>query len=141
MIELRLYPLDVVKLSSFFFFNFIEVQLMYSVVLTSAVQPSGSVIHTYIPFRVLFHYGLSQDIEDSSLCHTVQDLIVYTSCIKFASANPKLSILPSPPRPPPWPPQICPLYLQVCFYSVDVLIYVMFQILHVNDIICLFFSF
>ena len=35
--------------------------------LISAVQQSGSVIHTY----VLFHYGLSEDIEYSSLCYTV----------------------------------------------------------------------
>ena len=28
-------------------------------------------IHIYILFHVLFHYGLSQDIEYSSLCHTV----------------------------------------------------------------------
>ena len=40
---------------------FIEVQLIYSVVLISAVQQSDSVIHIYI--YILFHYGLSQDTE------------------------------------------------------------------------------
>ena len=36
--------------------------------LISAPQHIDSVIHLYIPFRILFHYGLSQDIEYSSLC-------------------------------------------------------------------------
>ena len=30
-----------------------------------------SFTYIYIPFYILFHYGLSQDIEYSSLCHTV----------------------------------------------------------------------
>ena len=47
-----------------------------NVVLISAVQQSDSVIHTcmYLDmlFHVLFHYGLSQDIEYSSLYYTVR---------------------------------------------------------------------
>ena len=39
--------------------------------LIAAVRPSDSVIHIYILFHILFHYGLSQDIEYSSLCYTV----------------------------------------------------------------------
>ena len=51
---------------------FIEVQLIYSVVLISAVQQSDSVIHIYtFFFNILFHYGLSQEIGYSSLCYTV----------------------------------------------------------------------
>ena len=42
---------------------FIQVELIYNVVLISHVQQSGSYI-----FHILFHYGLSQDIEYSSLC-------------------------------------------------------------------------
>ena len=42
-----------------FFLNFIEVELIYNVVLISAVQQSDSVIHIYILFHILFHYGLS----------------------------------------------------------------------------------
>ena len=41
--------------------KFIEVQLIYSVVLISAVQHSDSVIHIYIIFHIPFHYCLSQD--------------------------------------------------------------------------------
>ena len=63
---------------SFYFylkkFFFIEVQLIYKVVLVSGIQKSDSVIHTYIYilFHILFHSGLSQDIEYSSLCYTVE---------------------------------------------------------------------
>ena len=39
--------------------------------LVSGVQQSDSVIHIYIPFHILFHYTLLQDIEYSSLCYTV----------------------------------------------------------------------
>ena len=64
--------------------------------LVSAVQQSDSVIHIYIYilFHILFHYGLSQDIEYSSLCSTVGPCclpILYM----FVSANPKLPIHPS----------------------------------------------
>ena len=50
---------------------FIEVELIYNVVPVSPVQHSDSVIHiqTFF-FHILFHYGLSQDIEYSSLCYT-----------------------------------------------------------------------
>ena len=44
---------------------------MHNIVLISAVQQSDSVIHTYVLFHVLFHNGLSQYIEWSSLCSTV----------------------------------------------------------------------
>ena len=50
----------------------IEVQLIYNVVLISAVQQSDLVIRrqTFF-FYIIFHYGLSQDIEYSSLCYLV----------------------------------------------------------------------
>ena len=45
---------------------------MYSVVLIPAVQQSDSVIHIHaLFFYILFHDGLSWDIEYSSLCCTV----------------------------------------------------------------------
>ena len=57
----------------FLFIFPIEVQLIYNVVLIIAVQKNDSVIHIYIYilFHILFHYGLSQDTEQSSLCSTV----------------------------------------------------------------------
>ena len=62
-----------VPTACFFFFKiyFIEVQLIFNVVLISAVQQSDSVLHIYILFHILSHYGLSQDTEYSSLCYTV----------------------------------------------------------------------
>ena len=53
--------------------NFIEVQLIYNV-LISTIQQSDSYIYIYIHtlfFIFLFHYGLSQDVEYSSQCYTV----------------------------------------------------------------------
>ena len=51
--------------------KFIEVQLIYSVVLVSGIQQSDSVIYIDVDFQILFHYRLLQDNEFSSLCYTV----------------------------------------------------------------------
>ena len=49
-------------------FYFIEVDLIYKIVFTSAIQQSDLVIHVYIFFfHVLFHDGLSQNIKYSFL--------------------------------------------------------------------------
>ena len=49
--------------------SFIEVQLAYNVVFDFCCTAKWfSYTHTYILFHILFHYGLSQDIEYSSLC-------------------------------------------------------------------------
>ena len=60
------------KLGTFFLY-FIEVWLIYNVVLISSVQSGDSVIHIYIYilFYILFHYGLSQKTGYSSLFSTV----------------------------------------------------------------------
>ena len=56
---------------------FIEIQLIYNVVLVSSVQQSASFIHIYIYiyiyilFQIIFHYRLLQDTEYSSQCYTV----------------------------------------------------------------------
>ena len=59
-----------------FIFFFIEIQLIYNVVLVSSVQQRDSVIHIYIYtfFYILFHYKLLQDIQYSFLCYTVGSL-------------------------------------------------------------------
>ena len=54
----------------FFAVYFIEVQLIYNVVLNSDVQQSDSAIHIF-SFHILFHDGLSQDIEHSFLHSTI----------------------------------------------------------------------
>ena len=51
------------------YFNVIEVQLIYRAVLISVVQQSD-LLYIYILFHILFHDGLSQDIEARSLCST-----------------------------------------------------------------------
>ena len=68
--------------------------------------------YTYIHFYILFHYGLSQDIEYSSLCYTVR------SCYLSNSIRNSLHLLsPSSPLPYPspflWQTQVCSLGLWV----------------------------
>ena len=55
-------------------------------------------LHTYIHFfHILFHYGLSQDVEDSSLCCTAGPCSLSTVYIlQFAFANPELPLHPPP---------------------------------------------
>ena len=82
------------------FLNFIEAQLIYNVVLISAIQQRNSVIHVYILFPILFHSGLSQDMEHSPLCYTV-DLFVYPFYIHQHLLIPNSqSVLPSLPLYP-----------------------------------------
>ena len=61
-----------------------------------------SYIHIYVLSHVLFHYGLSQDIEYTISCAVQQDLVVYPFYIKypFASANLKFPIHSLPTVPP-----------------------------------------
>ena len=56
--------------------SLIEVELIYNVMLVSGIQQSNSVFYThthmYISLfvHILFHCGLLQDIEYSSLCYS-----------------------------------------------------------------------
>ena len=93
----------------------------YNIVLTSSLQQSDSVIHTHTPryVYILFHYGLSQDIEYSSLCYTVLPcglsiFYITVSICWFQTPSPTLLSLP-----PLWQPQVCTLCLWVCFYFID----------------------
>ena len=61
--------LFLINLSLSLSFFLIEAELIYNVVLVSAVQQSDT--HIYILFYILSHRDLSQDIEYSSLCSTV----------------------------------------------------------------------
>ena len=69
--------------------------------LISAVQQSDSVIHIYILFHILFRYGLSQDIEYSSLCYTVGpcclSVLYITACV--CSSHTPSPFFPQPPSP------------------------------------------
>ena len=61
-----------INLLFFLFFKKFEVELTYNV---SAVQQSDSVVHIYTFYLYSFPYGLSQDIEYSSLCCTVGPVV------------------------------------------------------------------
>ena len=64
--------------SVFILLNFIKVQLIYNV-LIFVIWQNDSVIYIYTHkylyiyyFHIIFHYGLSQDIEYCSLCYTIR---------------------------------------------------------------------
>ena len=59
----------------FVFFNFIEVQLIYNIVLISAVQQSDSVIHIFffISFSIMVYHRILNIVS----CAIHQDLAVY----------------------------------------------------------------
>lgn len=56
-------PPKVVEQGLFCFLNFMEIQLIYKVVITSAVQDSDSVLHIHksILFQILFQHRWSQN--------------------------------------------------------------------------------
>ena len=50
----------------------VYVQLIYNIMLMFTVQQSDSFIYIHtLFFNIFVHYGLSEDIEQSSLCYTV----------------------------------------------------------------------
>ena len=74
----------------------IEIQLIYSVVLVSAVQQSDSVIQ-YICFLKIIFIMVYHETLNIVPC-AIQQGLVYPVCLSwFASANPKLRIHPTPP--------------------------------------------
>ena len=76
------------------FFRFVEVYLSYPVMLISAVQQNNSVIHIYILFLILSHYGLLQDIEYSHLGSTAGHYLLSNLHVIVCISNPKLPICP-----------------------------------------------
>ena len=70
---------------------FLSIQLIYNVVLVSAVQHSDSFIHIYIYvlFYILFHYGLSQNTEYRSLSYRAGPCYLPILYTQFAYVNPK----------------------------------------------------
>ena len=126
-----------VNVYSFFIFKiFIRVQLIYNVVLVSAVQQSESVIHIHIStlFQILFPYGSLQSIEQSSLCSTAglyQLTILYIVVCICQSQPPNLSF------PLPFPAGNHKFVFYIC-ESVSFLLYsvvcCIFQISHISNI-------
>ena len=80
-------------------FFFIEVQLIYNIVLISAIQQSDLVvrvciyiyIYIYKFLKILFHYGFSQDIECNSPCHAVRPCLFFVY-IRFCCSVAKLCL-------------------------------------------------
>ena len=74
-----------------FIYFFITILLIYNIVLISAVQPIDSVIHIYpFLFYILFHYGLSQKTEYSSLCYTVESYRLFIPYVIVCIYQPQI---------------------------------------------------
>ena len=87
-------------LINIYFFFLVKVQLIYSVVLISAVQQSASVIHIYILF-IFFSIMVYHQLLNIAPCATQQNLVIHPFYIyQFASSN-SHSISPSPLSPLP----------------------------------------
>ena len=79
------------------FLFYIEVQLIYNLLLVSSVQKSGSFICLHIPFlsHILLPYWLLQNIDQNSLCYTVGSCCL-SNIYWCVYVNPRLLIYPSP---------------------------------------------
>ena len=78
--------------------------------LITAVQQSDSVIHIYILFHILLHYGFSQDTEYSFLCCK---LLLFSRSVVSNSETPWIvAHLPLPS--PEGPCCLSLLYILVC---------------------------
>ena len=73
--------------------------------------------HTYIHvvFPILFHYGLSQDNQYSSLCYKVGPCCPSILHIRVSICQLQIFTLSHAPFLPTWQLQVCSLYLWVCF--------------------------
>ena len=108
-------------------FYFIEVQLIYNIVLFPAVQQGNPVIHIYF-FHILFHYDLSQDNKYSYLYYIIGPCFFHP-VYQFASAVLIPSLLP-----PSATKSLFSVSVSL-FLFVDMFICVIFQIPHMSDII------
>ena len=70
-------------------------------------------LYTYIHvvFPIFFHYGLSQDIEYSSLCYTVGPCCISILHIRVSTCQCQIFTLCHAPFLPTWQLQVCSLYL------------------------------
>ena len=72
-------------------------------------------LYAYIYFYyILFQYGLSRDIEDSSLCYSAEPVAIHSkwNSLHLPTQTPSSPItLP----PPPWKPQVCSVSVCLCF--------------------------
>ena len=88
-----------VEALSLFFKKFILLKYSWFMTLISALQQSDSVIDIYFLFHILYHYGLLQDAEYSSLGYTVGPCCLSNLYILICicwSQTPNLSFPPPP---------------------------------------------
>ena len=85
--------------------------------------------------NVLFHRGVSQEIEYSSLRSPVGPCCLSIPHIIVASANLELRVHPFSPSSSRWQPQVWSLWLWACLCFTDKFLWVIFQIPHMSKIV------
>ena len=93
---------------------FIDLQLIYHIVLVSTVHQSDSLMRIYTLFSIFFSIIVYHRVLTLLPCAVQEALVVYPVYTQwFASANPKLPFQPSPKPSPPQQPQVCrtPIFL------------------------------
>ena len=122
--------------------SFIEVELIYKVVIISAVQHSDSVIHihTSILFQILFPDRLSQNIGSSALCQAagLRWPVIPHTTVCICQSQPPESI-PPPLHLSPFGNRKC--VFKVCESVSDLHIsscVSFFKIPHISDILWIF---
>ena len=99
----------------FFKLSFIGVQLLYSIVLFSAVQQSESVIHISSLFQISFPFRSPQNIEQGFLLNGFSLVnLSYTQYLEHIHLNPHLPIHPTPL--PHWYTQVQRIFFIPCDY-------------------------
>ena len=99
-----------------------EIELiLILIVVIATVQQSDSIIHIYVLSHIIFHYGLSQDIEHSSLYYVVGPCFLAILYKIVCLCESQSSILPSPIPTPPWQSQVWSLCLSAYFLDVCVI--------------------
>ena len=102
---------------SFFKLIFIEVQLLYNIVIVSTVQQSELAIRIHIPplFWISFPFRSPQSIEQSSLCYTVAS---HQLCILYIVSKVYICQSQSPNSShPPFPLGIHTFVLYACVFT------------------------
>ena len=111
----------------YFFLIFIVVQLVYNVVLVSAVQQSESAtqIHVHPPFLISFLFMSLQSTEQSSVCYTTasnQMSILYIVTIHSVYMSISISqIIPTP---------LCSPLVSTCLFSMSVSLFLLCKEYH-----------
>ena len=113
-----------------------EPQLIYSVVLISALQQSSSIAHTYMLFFILLSIMVYHRRLNIVPCSVQWDLVIYPFYLyQIAPGNSKSALSHSLPSPSN---HKAVFYVCESFFALQISF--IFQVPHISDIICIYLS-